>query len=169
MLLRENVTCWGDINMSQWNKSINLGTGSLTAGSLILNGTTHTSIGGPTLLHFDLSNKPADGTSIGTSGHFKVVCGNGSSGENAQTYRLKLPSAPNVGDTVEVHALANIHFQLPVEGSVSLWAAVHNAVHYSQQIKYTPGTHPHGFITYVEKPGSSGTQHRWLSTHGVLS
>ena len=130
------------------------------------NTTAVAALAAPTLIVWDLSNKPADGYQL-PDGNLKIIVGNGSSGQSAQTYRVKLPASPSVGDSVEVCALANIHFELP-NGSATQWAAVYDDVNYVKKIKYNCPTHRHGIITYTLTPNSGGTVFRWLSTNGIL-
>ena len=44
VLLKDDVTCWGDLNLSANNKSVDCGTGTVTCGTLALGGSSYTSI-----------------------------------------------------------------------------------------------------------------------------
>ena len=117
----------------------------------------------PQLSEWKTSNK-ADNEQLAAGSH-RIYCGNGGSGESAQTHRFYLPLAPTVGDCIYVHALARIEFKLaPSVAGAQVYIAAHDGVNSSasKKILYLPGTH--GTIRY-----STFSANRWISDTGSLS
>ena len=98
LLLKEDVTCWGDLNMSQYNKNITVGTGTVTCGTLALGGTSYTSLPSGPVMRVDHSTP----STVALTNETIVKAGNPlSSGSQNQTFDYSFPAGPINGRKIE--------------------------------------------------------------------